>query len=80
MKTLQKGAKLPSQMAEELGYHFSEISRSLARLQKAGFVECLTPNARQGRIYALSKKGKSFLERWGTELEEFVRYKRNRIS
>ena len=75
LETLFKGPKLPSQVREELGFHFSEVSRSLAKLQRFGFVKCLAPNAKQGRIYTLSKKGRSFLEEWGGEIEEFVNQK-----
>lgn len=57
-----KNPKTPSQIAKEKEISLSHISRALSELGNKGLVECKTPNQKIGRIYALTKKGKSILQ------------------
>jgi DNA-binding MarR family transcriptional regulator len=54
---LRGGAKGVSELAEEVGMELSHVSKALKELEGAGFVKCLTPDLRKGRIYALTKTG-----------------------
>ncbi len=49
--------KTPTQLAGELNLNLSHISRALKELEKAGLIECLTPNEKVGRIYTRTKLG-----------------------
>lgn len=51
-----------TELAKKLNNHRSTISQQLLRLEKAGFVKCLTPTRANYRIYSLTKKGKGFVE------------------
>ena len=62
LKALDK-PKLPSQLAKELKIHISHVSRTLSELEKAGLIECLTPDEKIGKLYRLTKKGKEVLEK-----------------
>jgi len=57
--------KLPSQLAQELKIHISHVSRTLSELEKAGLIECLTPDEKVGRLYGLTDKGKKILKEMG---------------
>ena len=52
----------PTKIAEQLKNHRSTISRSLIDMEKRGFVKCLTPKEKTGRLYLITKKGKSILK------------------
>jgi len=64
MKALDR-PKLPSELAKELKIHISHVSRTLSELEKAGLIECLTPDEKVGRLYRLTNKGKEILEKIG---------------
>ena len=53
----------PTKIAEQLKNHRSTISRSLIDMEKRGFVKCLTPAEKTGRLYVITKKGKNVLEK-----------------
>jgi len=52
----------PSSMSKKNNLNIKSISRTLIELSKEGLVECKTPEAKKGRIYALTKKGEELLE------------------
>ena len=54
-------AKTPTILARELHTSLPNISRALRELQSKGLVECVTPNARVGKIFTLTEKGKAVL-------------------
>lgn len=64
MYCLNEGQKTPKQLTKESGINFSHISNVLRQLQEIGVVECLTPELRKGRIYALTKKGKKLVKEY----------------
>jgi predicted transcriptional regulator len=50
--------KTPTMLARTLKTSMPNISRTLTQLQSKGFVTCLTPEERVGKIYSLTDKGK----------------------
>jgi len=64
MYCLDEVQKTPKQLAKESGINFSHISNVLRQLQEMGVVECLTPELKKGRIYALTKKGKKLVKEY----------------
>jgi len=57
--------RIPSQLADELDTHLSQVSHSLSQFQKRGLVECITPDARKGRLYRLTEKGENVWNEMG---------------
>ena len=49
--------RTPTILSKELKINLANISRALTELENKGIVECLTPEQRVGKIYALTKKG-----------------------
>jgi predicted transcriptional regulator len=60
---LSAGPATPTDVAKKTKYHRPSVSRVLIELQKKGLVDCLTPDEKLGRIYAISKKGREILEK-----------------
>ena len=54
--------KTPTQIAKEVKKGVPQVSRTLKLLVEEGLVECKTPEARKGRIYAMTKEGEKLLE------------------
>ena len=63
MYCLQDGdVKIPTQIANETGIIRNHVSNTLKQLKGHDIVECLNPEARKGRIYRLTGKGKIIVE------------------
>ncbi len=58
--------KTPTLLTRELHLSIANISRGLRELQSAGLVECLTPEVRVGKIFALTGKGKKVSSKIGS--------------
>jgi len=58
-----KTPKTPTMLARTLKTSMPNISRTLRQLQSKGFVICLTPEERIGKIYSLTDKGKEALKK-----------------
>jgi len=54
--------KIPTEISKELKKSVPQVSRTLKLFVNRGLVECKTPEAKKGRIYALTKKGEELLE------------------
>ena len=52
----------PSEIARKLDIRLTHITRELRFLKQEGLIECLNPNEKVGRLYQLTKKGKSLKE------------------
>ena len=50
--------KIPSEITEEMGLRYSQVSVILSDLKREGIVECLNEEDRIGRIYQLTSTGK----------------------
>lgn len=55
--------KTPTMLARTLKTSMPNISRTLRQLRNKGFVICLTPEERVGKIYSLTDKGKEALKK-----------------
>ncbi len=56
-------AKTPSVLAGELHLSLANISRALRELRSRGLIELLTPDARAGRIFLVTDKGRAILSK-----------------
>ena len=58
-----KGKKLtPSELAKETGIPLPHVSNTLEELSQKDLVVCLTPELKKGRLYDLTKEGRSVLK------------------
>lgn len=64
LEALQDPPKTPSEISKITGIHKGNVSKVLGELRKKGFVECLTPLSRKGRIYNLTMKGKNVAKKF----------------
>ncbi|OUJ18354.1 putative transcriptional regulator [Methanonatronarchaeum thermophilum] len=62
LKALEAGPKTPKELAEENEYRMSHVSRTLSNLKGRNLVECLNPDCRKGRLYALTDEGLQMLK------------------
>jgi len=60
--------KTPTMLARLLKTSLPNVSRALRQLEDKGFVTCLTPEEKVGKIYSLTEKGEQVLEKI-TEME-----------
>jgi predicted transcriptional regulator len=58
-----KTPKTPTMLAKTLKTSMPNISRALRELQSKGFIICLTPEEKVGKIYSLTDKGKEALKK-----------------
>lgn len=58
MKYLNGKLKMPSQIANDVDVVQNHISQTLRHLREHGLVECVNPQAKKGRLYRLTEKGK----------------------
>lgn len=58
-----KNAKTPTQISQSLDTPRSNVSRCILELEKKGFVICLTPNEKMGRLYKLTDFGEKVLDK-----------------
>lgn len=61
--TISNEASTPSNISERLGDPISKISVALKELSEVGFVRCLTPNRKKGRLYIATDKGRAVLKK-----------------
>ena len=58
MKYLNGKLKMPSQIADDVDVVQNHISQTLRQLREHDLVECVNPQAKKGRLYRLTDKGK----------------------
>ena len=58
LKCLGSNAKVPTQIARESGIRTNHISKTLKELNEHELIECINPEARKGRLYRITDKGK----------------------
>jgi len=59
---LLKNPITPSEIAKETNLYLTHVSRALGEFQDKGLVECLTPKARVGKYYRITKLGQRILK------------------
>ena len=52
----------PTELAKDLGIARSAVSRTIQALEKAGLVECLTPDEKMNRYYRISETGRKVVK------------------
>lgn len=63
LKSLDKYAKMPTQIAKDSGILPNHISNVLRQLKEKEIVECINPEVRKGRLYRLSDEGLDMLDK-----------------
>ena len=53
----------PSQITKKLDLRLTHVVRALRELKQRGFVKCLNPKERIGRLYVLTDKGKKLIKK-----------------
>ena len=59
---MQNELYTPKQIGDAIGVRTNHISNLLAQLRKYDLVYCATPKIRKGKLYSLTKEGKSVLK------------------
>lgn len=54
--------KIPSEIANEVGTITSHVSCHLSGLKEKGLIKCINEDAKKGRLYYITEKGKSVLK------------------
>lgn len=58
---LKEKALTPNVISEKTGIYPTHVSTALSQLSKMNIVICLTPKLKKGRLYDLTKEGRSIL-------------------
>lgn len=66
LKTLTTGAKIPSIIAKQQNDKVGKISHYLKDLKEKELIQCLNEEDKRHRFYAITPKGKKYLELLGT--------------
>ena len=61
LKSLKNIPLRPFEIAKKIGYKAPNVSRTLFQLEKEKLVECITPNKKSWRVYAITDLGKDAL-------------------
>lgn len=56
-------AMTPKEISQQLNIHLSQVTRNLRFLEKRDLVLCLAPELRKGRLYGITEKGKSVMDK-----------------
>jgi len=62
LKALLVGELMPSELAKKTGISLPQISENLIAMEQKKFVQCLTPDKHNYRIYGLTKKGLNLIK------------------
>lgn len=58
---LNKGKKIPTELAKITKKSISHVSTSLRELEEKNLVQCLTPERRKGKYYEITDSGRQIL-------------------
>lgn len=53
------GPRTPTEIAKKSGYSLNNTSRALNDFEEKKLVKCLNPKEKTGRLYTLTRKGKT---------------------
>lgn len=62
MKSLEDDVKIPTVVAKDSEIRSNHISKVLSELKAHELVECINPEARKGRLYRLTDRGKDIVK------------------
>ena len=54
--------KLPSEISKEVGIRINHVSKTLKQLKETSLVECVNEEAKKGRLYQTTEKGRRVIE------------------
>ena len=54
---------MPSEIADAVDMSLKNVSTRLGYLAERGLVKCLNPDEKKGRLYVITKKGKTTLKK-----------------
>jgi predicted transcriptional regulator len=54
--------KLPSEISKEVSIRINHVSKTLKQLKEANLVECVNEEAKKGRLYQITEKGKKVID------------------
>lgn len=57
VRSLNKGDKIPTDLAKDIGIRTNHVSKVLRELKNRDIVECINENKRKNRVYRLTEKG-----------------------
>lgn len=63
LRLLKDGFFTPKEISLRLDIHLSTVSRTLKALEQRGYVKCVNPQRRKGKLFTLMEKGSLLLER-----------------
>lgn len=52
----------PKEISEETDYYLTHVSNTLSDLEQHGLAECLTPDRRKERLWALTESGEALVD------------------
>lgn len=70
LKSIGNNVKIPTNIAKDSNIRTNHISKVLSELKSKEIVECITEEARKGRLYRLTDTGKEVLESINEKEEE----------
>ena len=70
LKSLDGETKIPSQIARDTGLKPNHISKTLSELKEQELIECINPEARKGRLYRHTDKGRILSESIGDSSQD----------
>lgn len=59
---LTKMNATPMELAQRYDFEKAQVSRTLKELEKEGFIICLTPELKKGRIFTVTEEGKKLVK------------------
>lgn len=59
---LEEKPKTPKELSEITDYYLSHVSNVLSDLEDHELAECITPDRRKGRLWAVTPKGEEIIE------------------
>ena len=63
LKSLEKENKIPSKISKDIDDNSNHVSKYLKTLKEAELVECLNEEDKRYRLYAITDKGKYYLNK-----------------
>lgn len=63
LKSLEKENKIPSKISKDIDDNSNHVSKYLKTLKEAELVECLNEEDKRYRFYAITDKGKYYLNK-----------------
>jgi len=60
--SIDDNLKLPSEISKEVGIRINHVSKTLKQLKEVNLVKCVNEEAKKGRLYQTTEKGKGVID------------------